>query len=78
MQTLEKVCARVGYPTAIRVDQGSEFINRNDDLNNASPRPSFEGPFHQKLPDAIPQESTILMYDADTLLVLQIFGKDSG
>ena len=32
VQTLEKVCARVGYPMAIRVDQGSEFISRDLDI----------------------------------------------
>ena len=30
--TLEQVCAVVGYPRAIRVDQGSEFISRDLDL----------------------------------------------
>jgi putative transposase len=30
--TLERVCAKVGYPRAIRVDQGSEFISRDLDL----------------------------------------------
>lgn len=32
MQTLELVCARVGYPKTIRVDNGSEFISRDLDL----------------------------------------------
>ena len=30
--SLEKTCATVGYPRAIRVDQGSEFISRDLDL----------------------------------------------
>lgn len=30
--TLERVCARVGYPKVIRVDQGSEFVSRDLDL----------------------------------------------
>jgi putative transposase len=30
--TLERVCKSVGYPKAIRVDQGSEFISRDLDL----------------------------------------------
>ena len=30
--TLERVCARIGYPKTIRVDQGSEFISRDMDL----------------------------------------------
>ena len=30
--TLERVCAEVGLPKAIRVDQGSEFISRDLDL----------------------------------------------
>jgi putative transposase len=32
VQTLERVCQMVGYPKAIRVDQGSEFISRDLDL----------------------------------------------
>lgn len=32
VQVLEKVCARVGYPTTIRVDQGTEFVSRDLDL----------------------------------------------
>ena len=30
--TLERVCRSIGYPEAIRVDQGSEFISRDLDL----------------------------------------------
>ena len=30
--SLEQTCAAVGYPRAIRVDQGSEFISRDLDL----------------------------------------------
>ena len=29
---LERVCAEVGYPTTIRVDQGTEFVSRDLDL----------------------------------------------
>ncbi len=29
---LERVCARIGYPKKIRVDQGSEFVSRDMDL----------------------------------------------
>ena len=32
VQVLEKVCAGVGYPTTIRVDQGTEFVSRDLDL----------------------------------------------
>lgn len=32
VQTLERTCAVVGYPRTIRVDQGSEFISRDQDL----------------------------------------------
>jgi putative transposase len=32
VQILEKVCAKAGYPTTIRVDQGSEFVSRDLDL----------------------------------------------
>ena len=32
VQTLERTCKRTGYPKAIRVDQGSEFISRDLDL----------------------------------------------
>jgi putative transposase len=32
VQTLERVCGRVGYPKTIRVDQGSEFVSRDMDL----------------------------------------------
>ena len=30
--TLEAVCSKIGYPKAIRVDQGSEFVSRDLDL----------------------------------------------
>lgn len=30
--TLERICKSVGYPKAIRVDQGSEFVSRDLDL----------------------------------------------
>jgi putative transposase len=29
VQTLDRVCGRIGYPATIRVDQGSEFISRD-------------------------------------------------
>lgn len=32
VRTLERVCRMVGYPKAIRVDQGSEFVSRDLDL----------------------------------------------
>ena len=32
MASLEKTCATVGYPRALRVDQSSEFISRDLDL----------------------------------------------
>lgn len=32
VETLERVCREAGYPKAIRVDQGSEFISRDLDL----------------------------------------------
>lgn len=32
VQTLERICRKVGYPKAIRVDNGSEFIFRDLDL----------------------------------------------
>lgn len=32
VQTLERVCRQLGYPAAIRVDNGSEFISRDLDL----------------------------------------------
>jgi len=32
VETFEEVCARVGYPKTIRVDQGSEFVSRDLDL----------------------------------------------
>jgi putative transposase len=32
VMTLERVCRTTGYPKAIRVDQGSEFISRDLDL----------------------------------------------
>lgn len=32
MQTLERVCGKVGYPKTIRVDQGTEFVSRELDL----------------------------------------------
>ena len=32
VQTQERVCAQIGYPSTIRVDNGSEFISRDLDL----------------------------------------------
>jgi len=32
IDVLERVCAEIGYPASIRVDQGSEFISRDLDL----------------------------------------------
>ncbi|KTQ83947.1 transposase, partial [Aureimonas ureilytica] len=32
VRALERICGEVGYPQAIRVDQGSEFISRDLDL----------------------------------------------
>ena len=32
VQTLDRVCAQLGYPKTIRVDQGSEFVSRELDL----------------------------------------------
>ncbi|WP_425277096.1 IS3 family transposase [Fulvimarina pelagi] len=32
VQALERICSEVGYPKAIQVDQGSEFISRDLDL----------------------------------------------
>ena len=32
VRTLDEVCAQVGCPKTIRVDQGSEFVSRNLDL----------------------------------------------
>ena len=32
VNTLERVCRKTGYPKAIRVDLGSEFISRDLDL----------------------------------------------
>jgi transposase InsO family protein len=36
IEVLERVCAKVGYPASIRVDQGSEFISRELDLCKVS------------------------------------------
>ncbi|NVN13248.1 IS3 family transposase, partial [Nguyenibacter vanlangensis] len=32
VQTLERICAQMGYPKSIRVDQGTEFVSRDLDL----------------------------------------------
>ena len=32
VRSLERICAKAGYPQSIRVDQGSEFISRDLDL----------------------------------------------
>jgi formate-dependent phosphoribosylglycinamide formyltransferase (GAR transformylase) len=31
VEVLEKVCAQIGYPGSIRVDEGSDFISRELD-----------------------------------------------
>lgn len=32
VQTLDRVCSTGGYPTTIRVDQGSAFVSRDLDI----------------------------------------------
>ena len=32
VEVLDRACGRLGYPKAIRVDQGIEFVSRNPDL----------------------------------------------
>ena len=32
VEVLERVCSEIGYPTTIRVDQGTEFVSRDLDL----------------------------------------------
>ena len=32
VEALDRACAKLGYPKAIRVDQGTEFVSRNLDL----------------------------------------------
>jgi putative transposase len=32
VQVLDRVCSEAGYPSTIRIDQGSEFISRDLDL----------------------------------------------
>ena len=32
MAVLDEICGKLGYPAAIRVDQGSEFVSRELDL----------------------------------------------
>jgi putative transposase len=32
VHTLDRACSAIGYPTTIRVDQGSEFVSRDLDL----------------------------------------------
>jgi putative transposase len=32
VDVLERVCRAIGFPAAIRVDQGSEFVSRDLDL----------------------------------------------
>jgi putative transposase len=32
VQTLERICRKVGYPSTIRVDNGSEFISKDMDM----------------------------------------------
>ena len=32
VETLERVCSRLGYPQSIRVDQGPEFVSKDLDL----------------------------------------------
>ena len=38
VRVLEGVCKEVGFPAAIRVDQGSEFVSRDLDLWGLSAR----------------------------------------
>jgi putative transposase len=32
VETLDRVCSKIGYPVTIRVDQGSEFVSRDLDI----------------------------------------------
>lgn len=37
VEALDRACGRMGYPKAIRVDQGTEFGSRNLDLSGLCP-----------------------------------------
>lgn len=39
VEALDRACGRLGYPKAIRVDQGTEFVSRNLDLWAYGPTP---------------------------------------
>lgn len=44
VQTLERVCRKIRYPKTIRVDNGSEFVSRDLELNFSRPgKPTDNG-----------------------------------
>jgi putative transposase len=48
---LERVCSQNGYPKAIRVDQGSEFITHNLDLWDHAKGVTLDFSWHGKPTD---------------------------
>ena len=84
VQTLERVCQAIGYPQAIRVDLGSEFVSRDLDLwaYTNSPGSVLMCPLSQPDRDDAPRLTIQLVPDlaamSDDIVILKRPGFSGG